>query len=215
MHLDPNRSEQQGDCAAQLVAALGERKQGLGSREFDEAFRACLDAISRSVRAQYPRLAAADIEDIAAESVWALIERVKGAGEIESPGRWLFVVARNKAADVTREVVRTAPAEDPLADVEQPAEDPNIAALIDALADKALVHAAKRLARERGDRTALRVVVTWLELYSRADESVAPTLRQLGEEADISHQGASDALARFRGYLEEVGADPVASPGGP
>jgi DNA-directed RNA polymerase specialized sigma24 family protein len=212
VHRDPNRSEQQGDYAVGLVAVLSKRGKGLYSSEFDDAFRVCLDGIARSIRAQYPRLAADDIDDVAAESVWALIERVRAGGEIESPGRWLFGVARNKAADITRALARTTPAEDPASQSPDPGqEDPDVAALIDALGDRALVHAAIRLARERGDRTTLRVAITWLELYERKADRCPPTLRLLGKEAEISHQGAADALERFRGYLQEFQDPPADS----
>lgn len=207
MHGHPNQSGGYEEYADRLAAALTTRTEapvGHSDREFDDAFRVCLDGIASSVRAQYPRLPSADVEDVAAETVSALIRALQAGTEIREPGRWLFVVARNKAADVTAAHARTAPTEDPHPRPPAASDDPDVTALIDALGDKSLVRAAIAKASEAGDRTVLRVVVTWLELYERSVS--APTLRALGEEAEISHQGASDALRRFGKYIKDAEA---------
>jgi hypothetical protein len=101
--------------------------------------------------------------------------------------------------------MRTIPTEEPDQRMSAASDDPDVIALIDALGDKSLVRAALAMARDRGDRTVVRVVLTWLELYEQSTS--APTLRTLGEEAEISHQGAADALRRFTEYVKE--ADPT------
>jgi DNA-directed RNA polymerase specialized sigma24 family protein len=203
----PNQSGGYAEYADRLLVALVYRSEGrsdLVDPEFDEVFRVCCDGIARSVRAQYPRLSSADVEDVVAETVSALIGAVEGGTEVRDPSGWLFIVARNKAADTTAAHARTVPTENPNPSPSPEPDDPDVAALIEALGDKSLVRAAIAKASASNDRTVLRVIVTWLELYERS--GISPTLRTLGEEAEISHQGAADALRRFAGYVTEIEA---------
>lgn len=161
-----------------------------------------MTGIAASVRARFPRLPARDREEIAADAVSTLFEALTAGRPIDNPGAWLMGVARNMSIDRTQRLVRTTPTEDVQDDGEG---DTGAAALLDALAQKDWIWSALRLAREEGDTTAFRVVVSWLDINEC--DGKPPSSRAVGARAEVSHQAVLDALKRFGGYLDRTAED--------
>jgi hypothetical protein len=158
--------------------------------------------ITASVRARFPRLPARDREEIAADAISTLFEALTAGRTIDNPGAWLLGVARNMAIDSTQSLLRATPTEDVQDDGET---ETNAAALLEALGQNDWIWSALRLAREEGDTTVFRVVVSWLDINEC--DGKPPSSRAVGDRAEVSHQGVLDALKRFGRYLDRTAED--------
>lgn len=190
--------ERYEESAESLAAAI----RGGGAPPSD-AYRVCLLGISASVRARYSRLGRRDADEIAADAVSELFEALTQNRDVDKPGAWMLGAASNMALTRLASLTRSGLTQDPqVSSGEIADESPEVAAIIDALADKARVRAAIRAALADEDRTVVRVVVSWLDLYERSND--APASRAVGKRAGISHQGVADALRRFGEYLSRI-----------
>jgi DNA-directed RNA polymerase specialized sigma24 family protein len=161
---------------------------------------ACLTGLARVVHARYPGLAGSDVHEIASDAITALFEAARGGREIQEPAAWMMTVARRGAYDAWKALQRTVPSEDPLgaAPLPQEAED-GILQLIDALADRQLVKRAIRAALAADDRTVIRVIVAWLDLYETTGQ--VPSVRTVEARTGVPHSTVAKALTRFAKYL--------------
>ena len=162
----------------------------------------CLSAIGQIVHARYGDISARDAEEISSDAITALYEAAFGRTQaIEEPAAWLVAVARNKAYDSWKAQQRTTPTETP-ADHEQLVDSDVATSLVDALADRQQVRSAIRSAIAAGDRTVVRIVVAWLDLYELTGK--APSVRQVAHRSEVPRSTVSKAMHRFEGYLRAV-----------
>lgn len=151
-------------------------------------------------RGRYPSLSEHDAEEIAADAITALFEATRAQRQIAEPFAWLIATARNAAYDRWKAEQRTTPAEDPAESIElTPEGEDALQSLIDALADRQLVKLAIRAALAADDRTVVRVVVAWLDLYETT--GAVPPVRRVGTRADVPASTVAKALSRFARYL--------------
>jgi DNA-directed RNA polymerase specialized sigma24 family protein len=165
------------------------------------SYAATAASLHQHVARTFPRLPRNDIEDVVADALEALLRALIDQKPIGDAGAWLLGAAVNKAADrhehasrliVTEDVERLIASEE--------ASDPD-GRLRRALEAKHEVRAAVRLAFARKQWTVARVALAWLDHYETHER--APTLRELGAAAEISHEGARQALARFHDLVVE------------
>jgi RNA polymerase sigma factor (sigma-70 family) len=140
-----------------------------------------------------------DADDLAQDLLVRLLEQSRSgrAAEIQRPGAFLWVVARNAAMDRVRRARRAPEPSD--APETQPSDDDAIARLLDRAASSAAVTAALRAAVAAEDHVVVRVVAAWLDRAGELGEP--PTSREIAPLAGVSHTTVNHALARFRAYL--------------
>jgi hypothetical protein len=163
----------------------------------------CLAGIAHVVRARYPGLSRRDLEEIASDAITGLFEAARAEREIGEPASWMLGFARNASYDQWKALQRTTPSEDPLSEVSLPNEaEDGILRLIDALTDKLAVKQAIRAALADEDRTVIRTIVAWLDLYETT--GTVPSVRTVGARADVSPSTVAKALVRFARYLRDA-----------
>jgi hypothetical protein len=85
---------------------------------------------------------------------------------------------------------------------EQPADDDDVARLIDRVATRDTLQRAIAEAIRQSDHAGVQIVMAWLDLASETGES--PSSRIVGERCGCSHTTVNNALGRFREYLTDV-----------
>jgi DNA-directed RNA polymerase specialized sigma24 family protein len=143
-------------------------------------------------------------------------DQVSSAALINYPYAFLRTMVKNAIADQWRQTFRTAALTDPddlitqqdASVVGKPlsSDDDAIVRLIDTAASIQLVQAALRLARTKGDSTAFRVAVSFMN--RAAEQGRPPSNRAIAEDLKLSHVGVAKALTRYREYLLQVGLMP-------
>jgi DNA-directed RNA polymerase specialized sigma24 family protein len=201
-------------AAARLFEALSADPVAAStSREFLDAraqdVHTIAASLSRLLLRQPVGLSDSEAEEIAQEAIMKVVEQAQEAPaslrEIRNPGAYMTTIARNRAIDHVRRRARSdLELSDELARV-LPSHDDEIAALLDANATATVVREAVRLASEAQDYVALRVVSTWLDMADELGE--APTGREVGERAKVSHTTVNQALKRFASYCLSVSGD--------
>jgi DNA-directed RNA polymerase specialized sigma24 family protein len=196
-------SEQEGarpngsfhDSAERLLALIG----GAAPHARDARdLEVVLDGLTRFLGGRFPALSAAEVADLASESLARFLDAVR-TGNFE-PGRpaapYLTRIAHNLAVSHLR---RARSGE--LPHVEAALDDEALAHLLDARATSERLQFALQAAAERGDHVLLRVVRAWLVLAEQRSE--APTSREVAERLAISHTTVNEALGRLREYLPD------------
>lgn len=139
-----------------------------------------------------------DADDVAAETVLRLVLLAReNRVDLSQGGAGLAtVIARRLAVDVHRRDARTRGFGEAL---EHPSPDDDIAALIEAGADADAVGEGLRRAYAVGDDLTARLMRVWLDLAQVLGR--APTTREAGAAAGVSHMTVQRALQAFRTYV--------------
>jgi DNA-directed RNA polymerase specialized sigma24 family protein len=180
-----------------------------GDGDLEQAQEEALASALRHVQSELPRLLSRrvsvegeDPEDIAQEALRRFLTAV-AAGRVDpdgSPAGYLMTIAMNVVRDSLRGKPNPVPIADfspaPEADVDQ------VTQLLDGLASADMVRKALARAHADGDQMILEVVSTWLDFAAQLGS--APPSRAVAEEVGISKSTVANALARFKGYLEEA-----------
>jgi DNA-directed RNA polymerase specialized sigma24 family protein len=161
-------------------------------------------ALTRFIAARFPR--SRDADDIASEAVARFVEAAK-SGRVSAQGRpaaYLTRIAQNAAIDRLRQEGRVeAFAEVPTGEV---ADEEAIVRLLDSDATCQRVSEGIDAANRAGDHTVVLVITHWIDTAQTL--SRAPTSREVGHRADVSHATVSEAMRRFRRYLPDAGPNP-------
>jgi DNA-directed RNA polymerase specialized sigma24 family protein len=180
------------DEAVIRVVRLVEGRGDASSSDLDVV----VQALERLVRYAYPAVAH-EASDIAEEAVVRLVHAIRRGllDRQRSPTAYLKAIARNEA------VSRLRSPRSETRSVVQGEEDPNLYTFLNRHAAKTDIDSAWVEAKRRTDNTVLRVVASWLDLS--AELGRAPTTREVGRLAGVSHTAVRQALDRFKSYFPE------------
>jgi hypothetical protein len=174
----------------------------------EAASTADLDRIQRVLAnflaARFPDLG--DPDDVASEAV-ARFTQAAQQGLVDArrrPAAYLIRIARNASLDRLRQEGRVDVVPEP-PDLEGGLDDQAIVQLLNRDASCHLVSDAISAANLAGDHMVVVIVTIWLDLAESLSQ--APTTREVGERAGVSHTTVVDALKRFRGCFPEQASD--------
>jgi DNA-directed RNA polymerase specialized sigma24 family protein len=161
--------------------------------------------LSRFLVARFPGLQ--DPDDTASEALARFVEAAQ-QGRIDpalQPAAYLTRIARNAAIDRLRHEAHIVATPQPTA-ASPIADDDSIVRLLDSDATCQLVSEGIRAANQAGDHTVVRIITQWIDMAQSL--SRAPTSREVGDQAGVSHTTVRAALTRFRSYLPKHAAHP-------
>jgi hypothetical protein len=189
-----------------VVLVDGEGRGELGSGDV----AAITLGLSRFLAARFPGLR--DPDDAASEALTRFVEAAH-EGRVDRalrPAAYLTRIARNAAIDRLRHEAFVDVVAEPVAagtaTASPMADEDAIVRLLDSDATCELVSEGIGAANRAGDHTVVRIVTWWVDMAQSL--SRAPTSREVGIRAGVSHTTVREALTRFRGYLPERAADP-------
>ena len=188
-------------AARRLVVAIGaEGRQVIAPKDYELVLRTLAGFAHRF---GIPR---SDAEELAAESVEELFLRRGGASQIRRPAAYLFWTMRNRIVDSRRRARVREAAETLVDSIEAHGryyseEDDAITRLLDGQVTTEVVQDALRAASAAGDDLLVRIVTTWITVAGELGE--APSSRDVGPRAEVSHTSVNQALRRLRNYLPE------------
>lgn len=181
------------------------RVRGAGATNID--YNDFLKSLSSILAGKFPSLHATDISAIASDTLVGFLGlKERGAAErLEKPAAYVVTMALNRARDHfrARQSLETSelsiePAT--LAELIAVDEGTDVGTSLSSAATIRLVQDSLALAKDKGDSTAFRVAVCFLD---NADlDGKTPTNRSVARQLGMSHTGVADALQRFRGYVE-------------
>lgn len=185
-------------AAARLVSAF--RSHGNDRPESDD-YRIVLMTLTRF--AQGFGLDRAEAEDVATEAVAETFERSADSTKdpVRQPAGYLFWLTRNRVFDRHRRTRLQDEAERSSAVRYYSRADDSLTAWLDQDARTEDLEDALRAAAAAGDMLVVRVVTAWLDLAERLGE--APTSRQVGPNAGVSHTTVNQALRRLPSYFPD------------
>jgi DNA-directed RNA polymerase specialized sigma24 family protein len=160
-----------------------------------------LEGLARFLRSRTVDLDEDEAWELASEAVTRLVSLRET--EVRNAGAYLTVVAWHLAVDRLRAKAKVDLRPGDEIDSAAPAEDPRLAALLEASADVDEVRAGMRAAIDDGNWATARVVAAWLDLASELGH--APSSRAVGSRAGVSHTTVNALLRRFRAYLPSQG----------
>lgn len=186
-----------GSAIEELVNSLG-RHEEIGP----DALATALSGLEAYLSARF-RLSAGDRSEVASEAMTRFLERCR-AGGVRAPDAagLLTVMARNIAVDWIRRTTRETPTGEVAEVIDQRAvRDDEISAMLDRRADRVAIRDAIAELLALDDLATVRVVRVWLDL---ADEmGRAPSTREVGAAAGVSHTTVSRALRRFHEFVPD------------
>lgn len=187
------------DQLPELLTRLANEQGHVTAEEFDRTTR----RLQWLVRRRFPGMPLQDAEDVAAETVGNLVQRIRGGQAVPSDG-YVATAVINAAISALREQGRR-PFLLATGDVPErmdASSDDEVAAALEATATAEAVQRALRAALDDGDQVAFRVVTVALdEAQSRGER---PSNRQIAEMLGISHTAVGKALTRFRTRLDDL-----------
>ena len=145
------------------------------------------------------QLSGEDVEDLTAEVIAKLVQRVRTSGPLVHDG-YVYRTARNAAVDSwrRRQLLPQQPWTEAI--LGTLATDDDTSARFEALQTATTVRHALGAVRLAGDRVCFLVVTSALDLTQ--EEGRRPSNRSLATRLGISHTAVNKALTRFRGYLD-------------
>ena len=188
------------DQLPELLTRLANEQGHVTAEEFDQTTR----RLQWLVRRRFPGMPLQDAEDVAAETVGKLVQRIRGGKAVPSDG-YVATAVINAAISALREQARrpfllaTGDVPERVMDA---SSDDEVAAALEATATAEAVQRALRAVLDEGDQVAFRVVIVALdEAQSRGER---PSNRQIAEMLGISHTAVGKALTRFRTRLDDL-----------
>lgn len=183
-------------AAARLLSAFGSQ---IGVQPESDDYRLVLVTLTRF--AQGFGLAKPEAEDVATEAIAETFVRSTDDAKdaIRQPSSYLFWLTRNRVFDRHRRTRLREDAELSAAVRYYSREDDSITAWLDEDARTEDLEDALRAAAAAGDMIVVHVVTAWLALAERYGE--APTSRQVGPDAGVSHTTVNQALRRLSSYF--------------
>jgi DNA-directed RNA polymerase specialized sigma24 family protein len=168
-----------------------------------DALTIVVNGVEAYLGRRFPGFSSSDKNEVASEAITRFLElcRRKEVHSDRAAGL-LTVLARNVAVDSIRRARRETPSGTAIEVVDDStARDDEISALLDRRADAAAIYEAIAQLLALDDLETVRVLRTWLDL---ADElGRAPSTREVGEAAGVSHSTVSRALRRFHEFVPD------------